>query len=210
MAAMSPGVYGRIGKRWLDVGLALVLLLLLSPALAITALLVRITCGRRVLFRQVRPGLYGRPFTILKYRTMTDARDAGGRPLPDGARLTALGRWLRANSLDELPELINVLRGEMSLVGPRPLLMQYLERYTPEQLRRHEVRPGITGWAQVRGRNGLPWEQKFVLDLWYVDHVSLRTDLTILVQTIWKAARREGINQDGEATVQEFLGSRRP
>lgn len=209
MGAVSRGFYERIGKRWLDVGLALVLLLLLSPVLLITALLVRITCGHPILFRQVRPGLYGRPFTILKYRTMTDARDAAGRPLPDGARLTAFGRRLRANSLDELPELINVLRGEMSLVGPRPLLMRYLERYTPEQMRRHEVRPGITGWAQIRGRNGLPWEQKFALDVWYVDHVSLKTDLTILLQTVWKTVRREGINQDGEATVQEFLGSRR-
>lgn len=200
--------YRRFGKRWLDLALGLPMLAVALPVLAAVALVVRVSFGRPVLFRQRRPGLNGRPFTILKYRTMTDGRDAGGRPLPDSIRLTRIGRWLRANSLDELPELVNVVRGDMSLVGPRPLLMQYLDRYTPEQMRRHDVRPGITGWAQVRGRNGVSWEEKFAMDVWYVDNVSLKTDLLILVRTIWKTLRREGINQKGQATVQEFTGSR--
>ncbi|GAB4459012.1 MAG: sugar transferase [Anaerolineae bacterium] len=182
-------------------------LLLLAPFLAVIALLVRVKLGAPVLFRQQRPGLHGRPFTIYKFRTMTDARDAKGQFLPDADRLTAFGRLLRRTSLDELPELFNVLRGEMSLVGPRPLLMQYLDRYTPEQARRHEVRPGITGWAQVNGRNALTWEEKFALDVWYVDHQSLWLDLKIILLTIWSVLRREGISQQGHATMPEFVGT---
>ena len=160
-----------------------------------------------MLFRQQRPGLHGHPFNIYKFRTMTNARDADGHLLPDADRLTRLGFFLRGMSLDELPELINVLKGEMSLVGPRPLLMQYLDRYTVVQMRRHEVRPGITGWAQINGRNAITWEQKFVLDVWYVDHVSLLLDIKIIVLTVWKIIRREGINQPGQATAEEFRGT---
>jgi lipopolysaccharide/colanic/teichoic acid biosynthesis glycosyltransferase len=167
---------------------------------------VRINLGSPILFRQQRLGWHGRSFTLLKFRTMVDTKDAEGRLLPDAERLTRLGHFLRATSLDELPELINVLRGDMSLVGPRPLLMQYLGRYTPEQMRRHEVKPGITGWAQVGGRNALTWEQKFALDVWYVDHYSWWLDLKIIGRTIWKIIRREGINQPGHATAQEFIG----
>jgi sugar transferase EpsL len=158
------------------------------------------------LFRQRRPGLHGQIFTIIKFRTMTDVRDAQGNLLSDAERLTRFGRFLRSTSLDELPELWNVLRGDMSLVGPRPLLMQYLPRYTPEQARRHEVRPGVTGWAQVNGRNALSWEQKFALDVWYVDHVSLRLDAKIIALTVWKILQREGISQPGQATMEEFQG----
>jgi sugar transferase EpsL len=159
-----------------------------------------------VFVRQLRPGLHGRPFTLLKFRTMTEARDPAGNLLPDEQRLTRLGRFLRRTSLDELPELINVLKGEMSLVGPRPLLMQYLDRYTPEQARRHEVKPGITGWAQINGRNALTWEEKFKLDVWYVDHRSFRLDLRIILLTVWKVLRQEGISQPGQATMEEFQG----
>jgi len=160
-----------------------------------------------VLFGQKRPGLHGQPFRIFKFRTMTDARAADGSPLPDEQRLTRLGRFLRASSLDELPELFNVLRGEMSLVGPRPLLMQYLERYSPEQSRRHDVLPGITGWVQVNGRNALTWEDKFRLDVWYVDHWSFWLDLKILFLTFSKVFKREGISQPGHATMEEFMGN---
>ena len=162
--------------------------------------------GSPVLFKQQRPGLHGKPFMMSKFRTMTDARDGDGNLLPDADRLTRLGRFLRSTSLDELPELFNVLKGDMSLVGPRPLLMRYLDRYTPEQARRHEVRPGITGWAQINGRNALSWEDKFTLDVWYVDHCSLLLDMRIILQTIWKVLRREGISQEGEATMSEFMG----
>jgi sugar transferase EpsL len=161
------------------------------------------------LFRQQRPGLHGKPFFIYKFRTMTDARDAHGCLLPDGDRLTSFGRFLRSTSLDELPELINVLQGDMSLVGPRPLLMRYLDRYTPEQGRRHDVRPGLTGWAQVNGRNALTWEDKFELDIWYVDHQSWMLDLRIMAQTVWMILKREGISQPGHATMEEFLGTSR-
>ena len=205
---MGLGLYPRYGKRLLDVCLALSALVFLSPLLAILALLVRVKLGALVLFRQTRPGLRGQPFMIYKFRTMTDARAADGRLLPDAERLTKFGRFLRSTSLDELPELINVLKGAMSLVGPRPLLMQYLERYTPEQARRHEVRPGITGWAQINGRNALTWEQKFELDVWYVDHVSLWLDVRIIAQTVWKIIKREGISQPGQATAQEFMGKK--
>ena len=174
-------MYPRYGKRTLDLVLSAGALLLLSPLIAALALLVRTRLGTPVLFRQQRPGLGGIPFILYKFRTMTDDRDVQGRPLSDTERLTPFGRFLRSTSLDELPELLNVLHGKMSLVGPRPLLVQYLERYTPEQARRHEVRPGITGWAQVNGRNTLTWEQKFALDVWYVDHLSAALDLKIIV-----------------------------
>jgi len=160
--------------------------------------------GTPVLFRQRRPGLHGKPFICYKFRTMTDSRDSDGSLLPDSERLTGFGRFLRKTSLDELPELFNVLKGDMSLVDPRPLLMQYLDRYTPEQARRHEVKPGITGWAQVNGRNALTWEEKFKLDVWYVNNRSLWLDLKIIAMTIWKILIREGINQPGQATMEEF------
>lgn len=200
-------MYRRIGKRLLDVTLALAALVLLLPFIGLLALLVRVKLGAPVLFRQQRPGLGGRPFAIYKFRTMTDARDQQGQLLPDAERLTPFGRFLRSTSLDELPELWNVLRGDMSLVGPRPLLMQYLSRYTPEQARRHEVRPGITGWAQINGRNALSWEQRFALDVWYVDHCSPWLDLRIMLLTIWKVLRREDISQEGQATVEYFQGN---
>ena len=194
-------------KRAFDILVSLAALLLLWPVLLVLAVLVRVKLGPPALFRQQRPGLHGRPFTMLKFRTMTDARDAQGNLLPDGERLSSFGRSLRSTSLDELPELINVVAGDMSLVGPRPLLMRYLDRYTPEQMRRHEVRPGITGWAQVNGRNAITWDQKFALDVWYVDHHSLRLDLRILWLTVRNVLRREGISQAGEATMEEFLGT---
>jgi sugar transferase EpsL len=193
-------------KRLLDLGLTAVGLVLISPILLMVALLVRWKLGRPVLYKQMRPGYQGQLFALYKFRTMTDARDPHGALLPDGQRLSSLGRYLRAFSLDELPELFNVLRGEMSLVGPRPLLVQYLERYSPEQARRHEVRPGITGWAQVNGRNTLTWADKFAFDVWYVDHWSLNLDLKILGLTLWKVLKREGINQPGHATAEEFTG----
>ncbi len=199
--------YRQFTKRAMDLTLTAPGLLLLAPILCGVALLVRLKLGSPVLFRQQRPGLHGKPFWLLKFRTMTDERDAEGNLLPDAQRLTPFGRFLRATSLDEFPELLNVLKGEMSLVGPRPLLMQYLERYTPEQARRHEVRPGITGWAQVNGRNALSWEEKFALDVWYVDHQSLWLDLKILFLTFWKVFRREGISQEGQATMEEFIGT---
>ncbi|MDI7277431.1 MAG: sugar transferase [Anaerolineae bacterium] len=196
-----------IVKRVLDVLMAVVVLTLLAPLMVALAVLVLARIGPPVLFGQRRPGLGGKPFTLRKFRTMTDARDASGNLLPDAERLTPLGRFLRRTSLDELPELFNVLKGDMSLVGPRPLLMEYLDRYTPEQMRRHDVLPGITGWAQVNGRNALTWEDKFALDLWYVDHQSLWLDLKILALTVWKVLRREGISHQGEATMPEFRGS---
>lgn len=200
-------MYRRYGKRLLDLIIVIPALIILAPVMAVIALLVRIKLGRGVIFRQRRPGLHGRPFMLLKFRTMTDSRDAQGRLLPDAQRLTPFGRFLRSTSLDELPELFCVLRGEMSLVGPRPLLMQYLERYTPQQRRRHEVLPGITGLAQINGRNALSWEAKFACDVQYVDHLSLWLDLKILALTLWKVIKREGINQPGHATAEEFMGT---
>jgi len=197
-------------KRWIDIGGAILLFLLLAPFMLLIALLIRITMGAPVLFRQQRPGLHGKPFTLYKFRTMTDARDEQGNLLPDEQRLTRLGRFLRSTSLDELPELWNVLKGDMSLVGPRPLLMEYLPLYTPEQFRRHEVRPGITGWAQIHGRNALSWEERFTLDVWYVDHVSFWLDLKILALTLWKVLTREGIAHPGSETMPKFTGSRKP
>ncbi|WP_119071452.1 sugar transferase [Aggregatilinea lenta] len=193
-------------KRLIDIAAALVGLIVLSPLLLVMALLIWIKRGSPIFFRQQRPGLHGKPFTLLKFRTMTDARDAYGDLFPDAERLTSFGQFLRRTSLDELPELFNVLCGDMSLVGPRPLLMQYLDLYTPEQARRHEVRPGITGWAQINGRNALSWEEKFELDVWYVDHLCLWLDLKILTLTVWKVLRKEGISQEGYATMPEFSG----
>jgi len=196
-----------LGKRIFDLVLTLPGLMLISPLLVLLAVCVRVAHGAPVLFRQPRPGYKGRPFTLYKFRTMTNARAADGSLLPDAMRLTRLGRIMRSLSLDELPELYNVLRGEMSLVGPRPLLMQYLERYSPEQMRRHDVTPGMTGWAQVNGRNALTWQEKFDLDLWYVDHWSFGLDLRILCLTFWKMLKREGISQPGHATMEEFRGN---
>jgi len=196
-----------IAKRVFDLIVGGIISLLLFPVFVMVGLLVRRKLGTPVFFRQQRPGLHGQPFMLYKFRTMTDACDTEGRLLPDAERLTAFGRFLRSTSLDELPELFNVLKGEMSLVGPRPLLMKYLPRYTPEQMRRHEVKPGITGWAQVNGRNALSWEQKFAMDVWYVDNYSLGLDMRVLIKTLWVALRREGISQPGVATMQEFMGS---
>jgi lipopolysaccharide/colanic/teichoic acid biosynthesis glycosyltransferase len=201
--------YRRAGKRLLDLSLTLPALIVLAPLFLLLALLVRVKLGSPILFRQRRPGINGRAFTLLKFRTMTDARDKDGRLLPDAERLTRFGRFLRATSLDELPELFKVLKGDMSLVGPRPLLMEYLDRYTPEQARRHEVKPGLTGWAQVNGRNALAWEDKFKLDVWYVDRVSFWLDMKILVLTLIRLIKREGISAEGHATMPFFLGSER-
>jgi sugar transferase EpsL len=194
-------------KCFFDRVVAMLALIVLSPVLGILAVLVRLKLGSPILFRQQRPGLHGKPFTLVKFRTMTDKRDTQGNLLPDAERLTKFGKFLRASSLDELPELWNVLKGEMSLVGPRPLLMQYLPLYTPEQARRHEVRPGITGWAQVNGRNALSWEEKFALDIWYVDNHTLWLDWKIIFLTLRKIVKRDGINQPGTATMQAFTGS---
>lgn len=199
-------MYRRIGKRIFDLLLTIPALLLLMPLMLLVALLVRIYLGRNVLFSQVRPGLNGKPFRIYKFRTMTDARDAFGNLLPDEQRLNAFGKFLRSTSLDELPGLWNVLVGEMSLVGPRPLLMQYLDRYTPEQRRRHDVLPGVTGWAQVNGRNAISWDERFRYDLEYVDNYSFWFDLKILFLTVYKVFKRDGISQEGHATVEEFHG----
>ncbi len=194
-------------KRVVDIVGASVGIILVAPVLLVVSLLVLLTMGRPVLFRQQRPGLRGKPFTLYKFRTMRDARTASGELLPDDLRLTTFGKWLRSTSLDELPELFNVLKGEMSLVGPRPLLMEYLPRYSPEQARRHEVKPGITGWAQVNGRNALTWEEKFRMDVWYVDHWNLWLDMKILLLTIWKVLKREGISAEGSATMPVFTGN---
>jgi len=193
-------------KRLIDILATSIGLLVLSPLLTFIAVVVYIKMGGPVFFRQQRPGLHGKPFTLLKFRTMTDERGPDGALLPNEDRLTPFGRFLRRTSLDELPELLNVLKGDMSLVGPRPLLMKYLDRYSAEQERRHEVKPGITGWAQINGRNAISWEEKFSLDIWYVDNVSLWLDFKILFLTIWKVLRREGISHDGYACMPEFKG----
>jgi sugar transferase EpsL len=194
-------------KRILDLLLTIVGLVILSPLLIILTILVWFAHGRPVFFRQTRTGFHGRPFQVYKFRTMNESRNDHGHLPPDAERITPLGKILRSNSLDELPELFNVLRGEMSLVGPRPLLTQYLARYTPEQARRHNVFPGITGWAQVNGRNTLSWEEKFRLDVWYVDHWSFGLDLKIILKTPITVLKREGISQPGQATTEEFMGS---
>ncbi len=193
-------------KRIFDLLLTLPGLILLSPLLGLIALLIWVTDGRPIFFRQERPGLHGEIFRLAKFRTMRHAVNREGNPLPDDQRISKLGRFLRASSLDELPELWNILRGEMSLVGPRPLLVAYLPRYSPEQMRRHAVLPGLTGWAQINGRNAISWEDKFRLDVWYVDHWSLWLDVKILFLTVWKVLRREGISQPGQATAEEFTG----
>ena len=194
-------------KRVFDIFASAAALIMLFPLLVVLAVLVRLKLGYPIFFCQQRPGRHGKPFRMMKFRTMTDARDRDGSLLPDAERLTSFGRFLRSTSLDELPEFLNVLKGDMSLVGPRPLLMRYLERYTPEQMRRHEVRPGITGWAQVNGRNALSWDEKFALDVWYVDHQSFWLDIKIMFRTVVKIFKREGIAQPGQATMEEFYGS---
>jgi sugar transferase EpsL len=194
-------------KRVLDVVLTSIGMVLLAPVFAVLAWRVRREFGRPVLFTQPRPGLDGRTFELRKFRSMTDERDAEGRLLPDEQRLTAFGRFLRSSSLDELPEMLNVLKGDMSLVGPRPLLVEYLELYTPEQARRHEVRPGITGWSQVNGRNDQPWSEKLALDVWYVDNQSLLLDVRILFRTLWVVVTRQGISLAGHATTIPFTGT---
>lgn len=194
-------------KRLIDILGAMIGLLLLAPVIVFLAVLVRFKLGSPVLFRQARPGMGGRAFEMAKFRTMTDERDAQGELLPDADRLTGFGQFLRSSSLDELPELWNVLKGDMSLVGPRPLLMEYLPLYSERQARRHEVRPGITGWAQVNGRNALSWEEKFELDVWYVENRTLWLDIKILFLTVWKVIKRDDISQDGEATMSRFEGA---
>jgi sugar transferase EpsL len=196
-------------KRGMDVVLAALALAVMWPVMLAVGVAIRACDGGPVIFRQRRPGLKGRPFTLLKFRTMAAKRDAQGQLLPDGERLTQVGRLLRLSSVDELPQLWNVLRGDLSLVGPRPLLMQYMDRYTSEQLRRHEVKPGITGWAQVNGRNAVTWTERFALDLWYVDNWSLSLDAWIILQTPWQIVMRNGISQQGHVTMPEFLGSER-
>jgi lipopolysaccharide/colanic/teichoic acid biosynthesis glycosyltransferase len=197
-----------LAKRLLDLVLAALGLVMLSPVFVVMMLMLLAQGGGPVFFRQERPGRGGRPFTLIKFRSMRNTRGADGALLPDAARLTRLGRVLRSTSLDELPELWNVLRGEMSIVGPRPLLMRYLDRYSPEQARRHDVRPGLTGYAQIKGRNSLSWDDKLALDTWYVDHRSLALDLRIMAATILLVVRRHGINAPGEATMGEFMGNR--
>jgi sugar transferase EpsL len=198
-----------IMKRLLDLFVASLLLLILSPLMLLLGLFTRILLGRPVLFRQLRPGHLGKPFLIYKFRTMGAEKDENGNLLPDERRMTPLGRFLRSTSLDELPELWNVLRGEMSLVGPRPLLMQYLPRYNEQQMRRHEAMPGITGWAQIKGRNAIDWDERLALDVWYVDHRSFWLDIKILLLTIYKIFSREGISAEGHATMPEFQGLNR-
>lgn len=198
-----------MSKRLFDIVAAVIGLIVLSPVIAIVAYLIRKRLGSPVLFRQVRPGLNGKPFEMVKFRTMRDAMDADGNPLPDSERMTDFGRFLRSSSLDELPELWNVIKGDMCLVGPRPLLMEYLPLYDKAQLRRHEVRPGVTGWAQINGRNALSWEEKFKLDVWYVDNQSLWLDLKIILRTIKKVLIKDGISAEGEVTMSKFSGSKK-
>ncbi|MGA2436150.1 MAG: sugar transferase [Bryobacteraceae bacterium] len=204
---ISSRIFVPQAKRILDICVSSVLLVLLSPLLLLLAVVLRLRCGQPVLFRQVRPGRKEKLFVLYKLRTMADARNASGALLDDDQRLTALGKVLRKLSLDEIPQLWNVLKGDMSLVGPRPLLQEYLSRYSAFERRRHEVKPGITGWAQVNGRNALTWERKFELDVWYVEHQSLRLDLKILWITLLQVLRKDGISQDGHATMPEFMGS---
>lgn len=198
------GLYACCGKRCTDILVALIAIVVLSPVLVVTAILVAVFLGRPVFFRQRRPGKNGIPFEMVKFRSMTDGKDEKGQLLPDEVRLTRFGRFLRASSLDELPELWNVLKGEMSIVGPRPLLLRYLWRYSPAQFRRHAVRPGVTGWAQVNGRNAISWDEKFTFDLWYVDHFSPLVDLKILFMTVGKLVSRSGVSAEGHATMPEF------
>lgn len=197
-----------LAKRFFDLALSVILLIALSPAMILTACLIRWKIGSPVLFRQTRPGLNGEPFTLYKFRTMTDERDEAGNLLSDEKRLTKTGRLIRKTSLDELPQLINVIKGDLSLVGPRPLLMEYIPLYTKRQWRRHEVKPGITGWAQINGRNKVTWEEKFEFDVWYVDHRSFLLDLKILLLTVVKVLKSEGVSQDRHVTAEKFTGRR--
>ncbi|MBN1231126.1 MAG: sugar transferase [Anaerolineales bacterium] len=199
-----------LSKRIFDLIFTAIMGVILAPILLVIAFLVRFFLGKPVFFRHIRPGYKGRPFDLYKFRTMTDESDDKGELLPDENRLTRFGRFLRSTSFDEFPEIINILRGEMSWVGPRPLLIKYLDRYSSEQARRHEVYPGLTGWAQINGRNNVSWEDKFALDVWYVDHWSFWLDMIIVLRTPFKVFRREGINQPGNATANEFLGSENP
>lgn len=199
--------YRRVGKRWLDVVVSIVALVLLAPVWLLIAGLVRIKLGSPVLFRHERAGLHGRPFVLMKFRTMHDWTGPDGMPLPDGARLPRLGALLRSTTLDELPELVNILRGDMSLVGPRPLPVRYLGRYSSEQARRHDVKPGLTGWAQINGRNAISWPEKFTLDLWYVDHGGFWVDVKTTLLTVARIVSRAGIGQPGHATMEEFRGT---
>lgn len=201
-------MYRKFGKRILDLMIAIPALIVLAPLLVVVSCLVRIKLGSPIIFSQQRPGLHGEPFRLFKFRTMTDARDESGALLPDHQRLTAFGRWLRSTSLDELPELWNVVRGEMSIIGPRPLLMKYLTLYSPRQAQRHHVRPGLTGWSQINGRNTLDWESKLELDAWYAEHLSLGLDLKVLWLTPLTVLRREGISAAEHATMPEFVGTR--
>jgi lipopolysaccharide/colanic/teichoic acid biosynthesis glycosyltransferase len=205
--ARRPGWWPGWPKRAFDLVVASVGLIALAPLLGMTAVAIRLVLGRPVIFAQRRPGRHGRPFVLYKFRTMSGARAADGRLRPDRERLTRLGRLLRRTSLDELPELVNVIRGDMSLVGPRPLLMEYLPRYTREQASRHDVRPGITGWAQLNGRNSLPWDRRFALDVWYVEHQSFRLDTRILLLTVWHTLAQVGVSQPGEGTEEHFRGN---
>lgn len=191
----------------MDICFSLSILLVMSPVLLVLTCLIRLKLGRPVLFKQERPGYQGKPFFIYKFRTMTNQKDKNGQLLPDEQRLTRFGQFLRKTSLDEFPEFVNVLIGDMSIIGPRPLLMNYLPLYSPEQMRRHEVRPGVTGWAQVNGRNAISWEEKFKFDVWYVDHVSFWVDLKIFFLTIFKVFKKEGISAEGSATMPTFTGS---
>lgn len=200
-------MYRRFGKRLLDLVLVIPSLVVLAPIISVVAAITRFALGSPVMYRQERPGLFGKPFMLHKFRTMIDAYDEQGQPLSDAERLTPYGRWLRKFSLDELPQLWNVLKGDMSLVGPRPLVIRYLPRYSPEQFRRHEVRPGLTGWTQTNGRNALSWEQKFQFDVWYVDHLSFWLDVKIIARTFWLVLRRSNITAEGHATMPEFMGS---
>ena len=205
----SRGPYVRYFKRPLDIVAAAILLILSSPLLLVVGAIVRFSIGSPVLFTQVRPGLKAKPFKIFKFRTMTNATGTDGELLPDEERTTRVGNWIRSLSLDEFPEFLNVLIGDMSLVGPRPLFTRYLPRYSAEQARRHEVRAGITGWAQVNGRNNISWDQKLAMDVWYVDNVSFRLDMSILMKTVWKVIRRDGIAQEGQFSSSEFWGPER-
>jgi lipopolysaccharide/colanic/teichoic acid biosynthesis glycosyltransferase len=204
MKAAASDSARSIAKRGIDAAMAAILLAAFLPVLTVIAVVVLVDVGCPILFRQIRPGLHGKPFSLVKFRTMRDLRDSDGQPLSNDSRLTRFGRFLRSTSLDELPELWNVVKGDMSLVGPRPLLMEYLPLYTPRQLRRHEVRPGMTGWAQINGRNTVPWEERFEMDVWYVDNRTLWLDLRILASTVAKILSREGISVPGRATIDRF------
>ena len=204
----KPGIYEKYIKRPQDFILSVIAIIVLSPVLVLIAVLVRIKLGSPVLFKQQRPGLNGKIFNMYKFRTMTDARDENGNLLSDEVRLTKFGKALRATSLDELPEIFNILKGDMSLIGPRPLLVQYLPRYNEEQHHRHDVRPGLTGYAQAHGRNAVSWEEKFAMDVWYVNHVSMKTDIKVILDTVKTVVKREGISSDTSVTMEEFMGSK--